>query len=1340
MFSRSEFQRLNRKYGPFTLDGAADTQGYNAQVTKYCCKTATQDFFKTKLNGHTLWLNPPFDKAQLFLRHYLAEKKANPTTTSAMIVLPKWTSASWWHLTQGMHQVAEYRRGTHLFTVPNKSLQGPRRDLGPIQWPVVVFWDPPKPMSKPKPATVEATERVISTTAATPSPSAPLFVFDAQCQGATVRVLVDSGAEINAVSQALVTSRRLSTKPLPPGQRVRPAFGKSQAPSHGATLKLFMGPLCFVEDFSVLDLQIANVDLVLGTPWLRRYNPMIDWSSKTLELDGVTLRAKDRVPPKNPEVLMITHQEMEKTLQDQDQDQEEVYLLLVRSNPEDRTTTAVSNHVKEHQGRLASTDKVDEAFQGRLKDLLDTYKDVFAPLPPGLPPRRDVDHKIDLVPGSTPPSKPSYRMSPAELVEVQKQLNEYLEKGFIEPSNSPYGAPVLLVKKKDGSMRMCCDLRALNAITIKNKYPLPRIDEMLDQLHGAQMFSKIDLQSGYHQIRIHPDDVEKTAFRTRYGLYHFLVMPFGLTNAPATFQSMMNNVLRPYLDKFVLVYLDDILVYSKTPEDHLEHIRLVLDKLREHKLFAKLSKCAFALESVDFLGHVVSRQGIQVDPNKISVIKNWPRPQTQKDIRSFLGLAGYFRRFVRDFASVARPLTDLTGKSVQWQWTREHQHAFDSLKTALVSAPVLTTPDFTKPFIVYTDASDRAVGAVLLQDQGNGPQPIAFHSRKLTPAEVNYHPGEQELLAIVDALTTWRCYLQGSKFTVNSDHLNLRYLATKTSLSKRQARWLEFLQTFDMAIQYKEGPKNIADPLTRSAVPEVNAFIALTRSTIEPDEDLKQRILYAYQEDDNYKNPEFLQRMYQDPTTALWYFEDRLAIPQDKGNALRHAIISECHDNTDAGHLGRDKTLQAVRRRYYWPKMGNSIAAYVRACDTCQRTKPSNQSPAGLLQPLPIPQDPWESMSMDLITDLPVTTDGHDSVIVFVDRLTKLVHIAATTKTADSPEIARLFLKTVYRLHGMPKEIISDRDSRFTSSFWRSVMQAVGTKLKFSTSFHPETDGQTERANRTLEEVLRAFVHPRQDDWEDHLPLVEFAINNSVSPSTGYTPFFLTYGYDPRVFLDYAAPAFATPKARDRLQTMRDALADARTLLQEAQARQVHHANKHRRAQPRFKVGEKVMLSTAHLKTPTGLSSKFTHRFLGPFPIEEVLGPVTYKLTLPSTMRMHPVFHVRLLKSYEHDTEHPEHIAPPAPGPMFEDDPELFAVEELLAKRTNRNKVEYLVRWLHYGPEADEWIAAGNITPDLKQEFEARRTKPKPRTDKRSTESEPKKTTAVAPRASKRNK
>ncbi len=665
-------------------------------------------------------------------------------------------------------------------------------------------------------------------------------------------------------------------------------------------------------------------------------------------------------PPSAPKILEINHLQAKKALRHC----EEAYLLLVRPCDDTDSTAETKSHSPEP----------DYTFQGRLKVVLDAYQDVFEPLPPGLPPERDVDHHIDLLPGTKPPSKQCYRMSPAELAEVRRQLAEYTDKGWIEPSVSPYGAPVLLVKKKDGSMRCCVDYRALNASTIKNKYPLPRIDEMLDQLHGATVFSKIDLQSGYHQVRIAAEDVEKTAFRTRYGLFQFLVLPFGLTNAPATFQHLMNSVLRPYLDKFVLVYLDDILIYSKNEAEHLRHIQTVLAVLRQHKLFARLSKCAFGLESVEFLGHIVSKDGICVDPKKVEVIKQWPTPKSQKDVRSFLGLAGYFRRFVDRFAHIARPLTDLTSASkAVWtnqSWTPAAQEAFDKLKHALITAPVLIAPDFSKPFELFTDASGKAVGAVLLQDHGKGPQPIAYHSRKMTPAEQNYPPGEQELLGIVDALTTWRCYLQGSEFLVNSDHLNLTYLTTKTTLSRRQARWLEFLQLFDMQIKYKEGKKNIADPLTRSAVPEVNAFVlTCTTATLLPDDALCKRLQDAYAADPKYQDAEWTKALTFDPVTKLWSFHDRLAVPNDK--ALRQLLISECHDTTSSAHLGQKKTLHAVRRRYWWPRLSLSVDAYVRGCDTCQRTKSTNQKPAGELQPLPVPDGPWDAVTMDLITDLP---------------------------------------------------------------------------------------------------------------------------------------------------------------------------------------------------------------------------------------------------------------------------------------------------------------------------------------------------------------------------------
>src|SRR5271154_5507148 len=396
--------------------------------------------------------------------------------------------------------------------------------------------------------------------------------------------------------------------------------------------------------------------------------------------------------------------------------------------------------------------------------------------------------------------------------ELKKQLADLLAKGFIRPSTSPFGAPVLFVHKKKESLRLCVDYRTLNKITIKNRYPLPRIEELMNRLAGAQYFTKIDLYSGYHQIHIKKEDVSKTAFRTRYGYYEFLVLPFGLTNAPATFMTLMNDIFREYLDQFVVIYLDDILIYSKTKKEHLKHVRLVLEKLKEHHLYGKMSKCEFMKTKVEYLGHYISAEGISVNQRKVDAIKSWPTPTNVSELRSFLGLATYYRKFVKDFSVTATPLTALLHKDKSYNWEKEQQSAFEQLKQHLVSAPVLILPDPTKPFTVTTDASDFAIGAVLSQNHGKGDQPLAFESRKLSSAELNYPIHEKELLAIVHAIRLWHIYLEGQTFTIITDHASLEYIKSQNTLSRRQARWLETLQS--VTYEYKPGKTNVvADAL-----------------------------------------------------------------------------------------------------------------------------------------------------------------------------------------------------------------------------------------------------------------------------------------------------------------------------------------------------------------------------------------------------------------------------------------------------------------------------------------------------------------------------------------------
>ena len=395
---------------------------------------------------------------------------------------------------------------------------------------------------------------------------------------------------------------------------------------------------------------------------------------------------------------------------------------------------------------------------------------------------------------------------------MKKQIQELEEKGYIRPSTSPWGAPVLFVKKKDGSMHMCVDYRALNAATIKNKYPLPRINDLFEQLKGARVFSKIDLRSGYHQLKIRPQDVPKTAFVTRYGLDEFLVMSFGLTNAPSYFMYLMNNVFMDCLDKFVVVFIDDVLIYSRSEEEHEKHLRVVLERLRAHQLYAKFSKCEFWLKQVDFLGHVISTEGVAMDPAKVESVLSWKQPKNVSEIRSFLGLAGYYRRFIEDFSRIARPMTQLLKKDKKFEWSEACEASFQELKRRLTTGPVLVLPDIQQDFEVYCDASQQGLGCVLMH-QG---KVVAYSSRQLRPHEVNYPTHDLELAAVVHALKTWRHHLIGNRCELYSDHKSLKYIFTQPDLNFRQRRWLDLIKDYNLNINYHPGKANvIADALSR---------------------------------------------------------------------------------------------------------------------------------------------------------------------------------------------------------------------------------------------------------------------------------------------------------------------------------------------------------------------------------------------------------------------------------------------------------------------------------------------------------------------------------------------
>jgi hypothetical protein len=608
---------------------------------------------------------------------------------------------------------------------------------------------------------------------------------------------------------------------------------------------------------------------------------------------------------------------------------------------------------------------------------------------------------------------------------------------------------------------MVIDYRALNKLTRRNAFPLPRIDVLFDHLASAKVFSLIDLRQAYHQIKIKESDVPKTAFRTPFGHYEYVTLSFGLVNAPAAFQSVMNQIFASMLYKYCLVYLDDILIFSRDAASHEQHVRSVLDVLRTNRLTVALHKCHLNQAEVLFLGHIVSGAGIAVDPTKVAALQDFPVPTDVSQLRSFLGTTNYFRRFVRKYAEVVRPLTDLLKKDLAFAWSQECQIAFEHIKHLLTTAPILALPDWqsTEPFHMVCDASYKGVGGVLMQYG----KPIAFESRKLTPAEDNYCPTDLEMLGIVYCCQKWRCYIEGRDVHVHTDHKPNVTFDTVNMANRRHARWLEALQGHRLTWHYLKGAKNIADSLSRNPVFFVGAMLpaspgayvctmqalATPVTKLSDSRSFLDRVKAAYQRDpwfavlDNLKSLSL--------KDGLYYNGACLALPND--DAVITAAIAECHDTPYAGHPGRAKTLHLVKRFFWWPQgMASAVRRFILQCDSCQRNKGSNQRPGGLLMPLPVPTDTWQSVGMDMVTDLPVTEEGFDSITVFVDRLSKMVRLAPCRKNMDATEYAQLFVQHVFRSHGVPRQFVSDRGSLFVSRFWQAFLKLLGVTSAMSSA------------------------------------------------------------------------------------------------------------------------------------------------------------------------------------------------------------------------------------------------------------------------------------------------
>ncbi|KAL0537629.1 hypothetical protein IC582_026612 [Cucumis melo] len=1058
-------------------------------------------------------------------------------------------------------------------------------------------------------------------------------------------VLLDSGSSHSFISSAFVLHARLEVEPLHQVLSV-------STPSGECMLSKEKVKACQIEiaghviEVTLLVLDMLDFDVILGMDWLAANDASIDCSRKEVTFNPPSMASfkfKGGGSRSLPQVISAI-----------------------------RASKLLSQGTWGILASMVDTREVDVSLSS--EPVVRDYPDVFPEELPGLPPHREVEFAIELEPGTVPISRAPYRMAPAELKELKVQLQELLDKGFIRPSVSPWGVPVLFVKKKDGSMRLCIDYRELNKVTVKNRYPLPKIDDLFDQLQGATVFSKIDLRSGYHQLRIKDGDVPKTAFRSRYGHYEFIVMSFGLTNAPAVFMDLMNRL--------------------------------------------------------SFLGHVVSKAGVSVDPAKIEAVTGWTRPSTVSEVRSFLGLADYYRRFVENFSRIATPLTQLTRKGAPFVWSKACEDSFQNLKQKLVTAPVLTVPDGSGSFVIYSDASKKGLGCVLMQ-QG---KVVAYTSRQLKSHEQNYPTHDLELTAVVFALKIWRHYFYGEKIQIFTDHKSLKYFFTQKELNMRQRRWLELVKDYDCEILYHPGKENVvADALSRKvshsaalitrqaplhrdleraeiAVSVGAVTMQLAQLTVQPT--LRQRIIDAQSNDPYLVEKRGLAEVGQAVEFSIssdggLLFEKRLCVPSD--SAVKTELLSEANSSPFSMHPGSTKMYQDLKRVYWWRNMKREAAEFVSRCLVFQQVKAPRQKPAGLLQPLSIPEWKWENVSMDFITGLPRTLRGFTVIWVVVDRLTKSAHFVPGKSTYTASKWAQLYMSEIVRLHGVPVSIVSDRDARFTSKFWKGLQTAMGTRLDFSTAFHPQTDGQTERLNQVLEDMLRACALEFPGSWDSHFHLMEFAYNNSYQATIGMAPFEALYGKCCRSPVCWGEVGEQRLMGPELVQSTNEAIQKIRSRMHTAHSRQKSNADV-RRKDLEFEVRDKVFLKVAPMRGVLRFErrGKLSPRFVGPFEILERIGPVAYRLALPPSLsNVHDVFHVSMLRKYVPD---PSHVVDYEP---LEIDENLSYTEqpvEVLARevKTLRNKEIPLVKvlWRNHRVEEATWEREDDMRSRYPELFE----------------------------------
>lgn len=853
----------------------------------------------------------------------------------------------------------------------------------------------------------------------------------------------------------------------------------------------------------------------------------------------------------------------------------------------------------------------------------------------GATPTSFAEHHIrtmECVPKAVPP----YPINGPKKAFLRKELDRLLLEGVIEECESPWASPVLLVPKPKGTYRLCVDYRQLNQVTVTDTYPMPRLDDLLHSAKSTKYMSTIDLQSGFWQVPVATEDKDKTCFVTPFGTFRFNRMPFGLKNAPMTFARLMDRFRAGLGDRAVFAYLDDILVLSDTFEQHIEDISAVFERLRQFNLRARREKCVFGRNSVKYLGHIITPEGISTDSEKVTAIANMSTPTCTKHVISFVQTCSWYRRFIPNFADIARPLTKLMKKGATFIFGDEQRAAFELLKSKLTSSPILIQADCSRPFTVRTDASNYAIGAVLLQGTGSDERPVEFASRLLTEAEKNYSGVEKEALAVVWGTEKFRTYIEGAEVNVASDCQPLQWLFSLKTPTGRLARWALRLQGLNMKISYTPGRSNVvADCLSRPfckhdddntcsicftsvEMPNIGSEDFRVQQLEDPE---VKKVIDALESEDGVECIRWAERGFVMNNGVLYHFdaildteEPQLVLPSQ----VRKEVLKDLHNSASAGHYGIQRTFRKISSKFYFAGMKKYVADYVRRCEECQKYKVSNTKPAGLLQ-TPVPAQRFETIAVDLFGPLPETKKGNKWVLICEDTASKWVEVfSLPTATADL--CAKTLIEEIFLRFGTCRKIISDNGVQFISDVMQQVTYCFDIDTPFIPVYHPESN-PVERKNRELKTMLAILVQNEHRTWDEHLPSVRFAFNSTHTDATGYTPAYLTFGRELRAprdcIYDFRKVVEAenfVPRITPYLLQLKECLVDAKQHLMREQDKRKEVADKHRKPAT-FKVGDKVLVRTHVLsKKDKGYTSKFAPRRDGPYVVKKQVSSASYIL------------------------------------------------------------------------------------------------------------------------------